>query len=162
MGRAAPDKPLELWRISNHKTLDGMGGMRYAARWHSAGRRIVYLAESPAGAMLEVLVHLELEEDDLPQGYTLLQIEAPAGLKIEKLRTPGGSGWTQDDRITRKLGDAWLACQSSALACVPSAILPNTSNYLLNPVHPDAKRIKIKGATKQRFDVRLLRSIQRG
>jgi RES domain-containing protein len=151
---------VELWRISNHRNLNGSGGMRYAARWHTAGQRIVYLAASPAGALIEVLVHLELDADDLPPDYTLLRVEVPAEVAIQSLHCPRGEGWKTDERITRKLGDAWLAAQSSALACVPSAILPSTLNYLLNPAHPEAKRIRIKEATKQSFDVRLLRSIR--
>jgi RES domain-containing protein len=137
-----------------------MGGIRYSARWHSAGSRIVYLAESPAGAMIEVLVHLELEEDELPPHYTLLRVEVPAHMAIQKLVPPRGAAWMTNEAVTRKLGDAWLAAQSSALACVPSAILPRTSNYLLNPAHPEAARIKVKDATKHNFDVRLLRSIR--
>ena len=62
---------LELWRISNHNSLSGVGGLRYGARWHTSGSRIVYLAETPAGALIEIFVHLELKESDLPRCYSL-------------------------------------------------------------------------------------------
>ena len=60
-----------LWRISNHAALDGRGGLLAGARWHMAGQPIVYLAESPAGSLLEVLVHLELDLDNLPKSFKL-------------------------------------------------------------------------------------------
>jgi RES domain-containing protein len=148
---------LELWRISNFDTLSGEGGLRYSARWHTGGRPIVYLAASPAGAMIEILVHLELEEDELPPAYTLLYVEAPASLDIDDLRVGKA-----DLSISRTLGDAWLKAGTAALARVPSAILPNTFNYLLNPLHSDAKRIRITGSTKANFDSRLLRHLRGG
>ena len=76
---------MNLWRISNHVTLSGEGGMRASARWHSRGRPIVYLAESPAGAMLETLVHLQGRRDRLPRTYTLLAIVAPDIVSIERI-----------------------------------------------------------------------------
>jgi RES domain-containing protein len=156
------DPKLELWRISNFHSLSGEGGLRYSARWHTAGRPIVYLAASPAGAMIEVLVHLELEEDKLPSAYTLLRIEAPASIAAEDLRTGKRDDWKTDLGISRALGDAWLQSGNTALARVPSAILPNTFNYILNPLHRDAKRIRIAASTKANFDSRLLRHLRGG
>ncbi len=153
---------LDLWRISNFRSLSGEGGLLYSARWHTAGRPIVYLAASPAGAMIEVLVHLELDEDDLPPAYTLLHVEAPPTLAIEELRVGKHDDWKTDLPLSRSIGDAWLKGAKTALARVPSAILPNTFNYLLNPLHSDAKRIKIAGATKANFDPRLLRHLRGG
>jgi len=152
---------LELWRISNHKTLAGEGGLKYSARWHSAGRRIVYLAESPAGAMIEVLVHLELEEDELPHSYTLLRVEVPKDLAIEEIRTGGDEAWKTNHDLSRRLGDEWLRRGQTALARVPSAILPNTFNFLLNPLHSDKKWVRITAVTRAEFDPRLLRRIGR-
>lgn len=159
---AASPAKLELWRISNFHSLSGEGGLRYSARWHTAGRPIVYLAASPAGAMIEVFVHLELSEDELPPAYTLLQVEAPASLTLDELRVGKGENWRTDLGVTRALGDAWLEGGRSALARVPSAILPNTFNYLLNPLHRDARRIRIAGSTKASFDPRLLRHLRGG
>jgi RES domain-containing protein len=153
---------LELWRISSFRLLSGDGGLRYSARWHTAGRPIVYLAASAAGALLEVLVHLELSEDELPPAYTLLRVEASAGVALEELSAGRGDGWKADLALSRRAGDAWLKSGKTALARVPSAILPDTWNYLLNPLHPDAKRIKIAATTKASFDARLLRHLRGG
>ena len=155
-----PTVTRNLWRISNHKSLSGAGGLKFAARWHSAGRPIVYLAESPAGAMLEVLVHLELEEGEMPRSYTLLRIEVPVNLAIDEIPVPTGSAWKSDHAVSRQIGDRWLAGGTAAIARIPSAILPMTSNYILNPLHPDANLIRIAETAQAEFDVRLLRHLR--
>jgi RES domain-containing protein len=149
-----------LWRISNYASLDGVGGLRYSARWHTSGKPIVYLAESAAGAMLEILVHLELSDAEIPQTYTLLRVEIPESLSIEEIKVPEGDAWKADHSVTRRLGDDWLAGRRMALARVPSAILPMTSNYILNPLHPDSARVKIVETTLAEFDLRLLRHLR--
>ena len=143
-----------LWRISNYPSLLGDGGLYFSARWHTAGRPIVYLAESPAGAMLEVLVHLELDESDWPQSYHLLEVRYPDDLAVETLK-PGRS-WRGSPAASRRVGDDWLRSGRSALARVPSAILPQTWNVLLNPDHAEAKKVRIVKAIRAEYDPRLL------
>jgi len=149
----------ELWRISNHHSLEGLGGRFAKGRWHTAGRPIVYLAESPAGSLLEVLVHLNLEDDDLPSSYNLMRVIVPTDIKIERLPAPEGEFWKWSEQLTQAIGDEWLESARTALAVVPSAIMPETRNYLLNPEHPDAKRIQIASITIADFDPRLLRKV---
>jgi RES domain-containing protein len=151
-----PDKKT-LWRISNYRSLAGLGGKIADGRWHTAGKPIVYLAESPAGALLEVLVHLDLEDGELPRTYNLMRIEVPDHLKIEVLSPPEGNSWKLNSGHTQTVGDKWLMVGSSALARVPSAIMPSTWNCLLNPGHPDAVRLEIVEVTPAEFDPRLLR-----
>ncbi len=145
------------WRISNHADLDGLGGRKFSSRWSSLGRRVVYMAESPAGALLEVLVHLQIEDDELPDEYQLLEISVPEELSTLELGPPSIVDWREHPELTQRVGDAWLVSVETALARVPSAIVPNTWNYLLNPEHPDAKRALIVGVIHERFDTRLLR-----
>ena len=148
---------MNLWRISNHHSLDGEGGRRAPARWHSGEQPIVYLAASAAGALLEILAHLELKEASAPRTYTLLRITAPDRLSIPTLTVPESETWKDDEILTRKLGDTWLKSRRSALARVPSSILPDTHNYLLNPLHPDAIRITIAEVHNAVLDPRLIR-----
>jgi RES domain-containing protein len=148
---------MDLWRLSKFPSLTGEGGRLANARWHTAGSPIVYLAASPPGALIEILVHLELDEDEIPPSYTLLRISVPNSLHIPALRIPTGDAWKTDLTLTRSIGDSWLKNRRSALARVPSAILPDTFNYLFNPLHPDATRIKIAATTKAALDTRLLR-----
>ena len=72
---------MNLWRLTEYPSLDGEGGRLYSARWNTAGEPIVYLAASPPGALIEILVHLELEESELPPIYKLLRIAVPDRLK---------------------------------------------------------------------------------
>ena len=146
-----------LWRISNHRTLDGRGGLETSARWHTQGRPIVYLAESVAGALLEVIVHLELSPVRLPKSYRLLKTEAPDDISIEALRaTDLRQNWTDDETLTRTIGDQWLASKRTALLCVPSAIVPETVNVLLNSAHEEARRMRIVSHREYPWDLRLI------
>ena len=152
-----PARPTELWRISDFCVLNGEGGLRYSARWHNAGRPIVYLAGSAAGALLEVLVHLELDDDALPQPYNLLRVTVPTDIQIERLAISEKSSWKSDEGLTRAIGNEWLKSARTALAEVPSVIMPDTRNYLLNPEHPEAERIQIAEVIPADFDLRLIR-----
>jgi RES domain-containing protein len=147
-----------LWRISNHSTLDGRGGLHASARWHSRGHAIVYLASSPAGALVEVLVHLELDAQRLPASYRMLKAEAPDENQVRHLSTAFlPDNWRDDHSLTRSMGDAWLIAGQSALLEVPSAILPETFNMLLNPRHPDAQRIAVRWHQPFPFDRRFFK-----
>jgi RES domain-containing protein len=146
-----------LWRISNHLTLDGNGGKKSGARWHSMGNRIVYLADSPMAAIVETLVHLDVDPEDMPDFYTLLAVSVPEGLAIQTLLLPDRDNWKQDLPLTRRIGDAWLASLETPLARVPSVIAPRTWNYLVNPLHAHAPQVQIAEVIKERFDNRLFR-----
>ncbi len=148
-------KMMTLWRISNYADLSGEGAKLASGRWHTKGIPVVYLAETPAGSLLERLVHLFDTHEQLPRTYNLLKIEAPDDLAVEELLPLADVNWKEQEEFTRQLGDAWLAARETSLARVPSAIAPYTWNYLLNPAHPDAGRVKIISATRERFDNRL-------
>jgi len=149
-----------LWRISNYTSLSGDGGMLYAGRWHTPGRRIIYLAESPAGALIETLVHLELDETRLPRSYKLLEIDVPDAIKIESIEMPTSNRWKSHIETTQRAGNQWLQAAKTALARVPSAITPNTWNVLLNPDHPEAQHIQILKVVVAEYDQRLLPGIR--
>ena len=146
-----------LWRISNHRALDGRGGLETSARWHTQGRPIVYLAETVAGALLEVLIHLELSPVHLPKSYRLLKVEVPEDVSIEALSSSDlGETWTDDETLTRTVGDQWLTSKRSALLRVPSAIVPESFNVLLNSAHEEARRLKIISHREYPWDLRLI------
>lgn len=147
-----------VWRISNHTSLAGDGGLRVSARWHTRGRRIVYCAESPAAALLETLAHFEIPIEDLPRRYRLLKIEVPDDLVVERVSLADLPGdWVERLDITRAKGDAWLASGGSPLLSVPSALVPETFNLLLNPAHPDAPHVVVARVSEQVVDPRLVR-----
>jgi RES domain-containing protein len=144
-----------LWRISNHLDLGGWGGTHFSSRWTSLGRRVVYMAESPSGALLEALVHLATRNDPLPPTFTLLEIEAPDSLAVNDLMPLADANWKESQVATQKIGDAWISSQRSPLGRVPSAIVPRTHNLLLNPLHPDSAQLRIVSVIRERFDNRL-------
>jgi RES domain-containing protein len=146
-----------LWRISEHSDLSGEGGLRASARWHTRGKPIVYLGDSPSSCMVERLVHLFDTEGDLPETYNLLEIEAPDSACISPLLQLVDTDWKKQTEITRKAGDDWLVSATSPLARVPSAIVPRTWNYLFNPLHADAPMVRIISEIHERFDNRLFR-----
>jgi RES domain-containing protein len=148
---------MRLWRISNHASLSGDGGLYASGRWHTRGRRIVYLADHPASALLEVMVHLEIDAEDLPTHYQLLGVDVPDDLRSDaRDGSDLPAGWREQMAFTRVLGDDWLREGATALRRVPSAIVPDASNYLLNPAHADAIRIGIASAIRAAFDPRLM------
>jgi RES domain-containing protein len=138
-----------VWRISNHSTLDGGGGLRASGRWHTRGRRIVYCAPNPATALLEILVHAEIDFEDLPVTYKYLEIDVPESVSREVVNPSALDA-------TRITGDEWLHSRRTALLLVPSAIVPATTNIVVNPAHPAAAGIKIVRIHIQTMDSRLI------
>lgn len=67
------------WRLCRapFAALDGEGARRFGGRWNSPGRPVVYFADHPALAVLEVIVHLDVAPDDLPDDYVLLKVSLP-------------------------------------------------------------------------------------
>jgi len=147
---------MRLWRISNYPDLKGIGGTKKKGRWHNPGAPIVYLSENPALAMLEVMVHFELDQHEFPENYQLLEIEYTHRKGVSHLSSGLlGDGWQHEQDMTRAYGDEWLVGGSTLLLRVPSAILPHSYNYLFNPKHVLAGEAKIVAVSKHPFDKRL-------
>jgi RES domain-containing protein len=142
-----------LWRISRHRDLSGAGGLKVPGRWHYAGRPVVYLAGSPSAALLEVCVHTSA--NDVPPEFTLLKIAGPdpavSVVKLEDLP----QDWRTRLEATRDLGMAWLRKREGVLLQVPSAIVPETPNFLFNPMHTAAAKFRVTDVFVYPFDMRL-------
>jgi RES domain-containing protein len=135
---------LTLWRVSNHLNLDGSGGLRAPGRWHTRGHRIVYCAPNPATALLEVLVHAEIDVEDIPVSLRYLEIDAPDSISIETVNIETlPENWRSNQEATRSTGDEWLRSGRAALLRVPSVIVPMTWSILLNPRHPESTQVRI-------------------
>jgi RES domain-containing protein len=146
---------VKLWRISSFTDLSGDGGLSASGRWHSRGRPIVYLADHPALALLETIVHLQVAPLYLPEDYKLLTIDIPDDLKIAYPILP--ATWRTDITSTRQIGDMWVKNQGTALLEVPSILVPSAHNFVLNPLHPDASGVKVIEVQSIAFDPRLLK-----
>jgi RES domain-containing protein len=142
-----------LWRISPFRDLNGKGGLLFSARWHTAGVPVVYLAESPAGALLEICANAVAE--DIPPIFTLLKVVGPDISHQEIALNDLPSSWVTGFEITRQIGTAWLRDNRSALLRVPSALVPETANFLFNPLHPEAALFQIERNYEYPFDLRL-------
>ncbi|MBB5058352.1 RES domain-containing protein [Granulicella aggregans] len=150
--------PLALWRISEFPDLSGIGAEFASARWHTVGegKRIVYLAEHPAVALIEVLVNLRSDPALYPEDFQLIRIASVDSIASIDLTPDQLSSIDPDVTVsTQRIGDAWLADRSSALLRVPSIPSPESWNYLLNPLHPDANSLKIEWAKRITYDRRL-------
>ena len=148
---------MTLWRISQHRALDGVGGLRASGRWHTVGSRIVYCAPNPGTALVEVLVHVEIDLYDLPDPLPYLEIDVPDSSSIETLTAEAlGKTWITDIGVTRRIGDAWLRSGRTALLRVPSVVVPATWNVLINPMHSGSADARIARTHSHSFDRRLL------
>ena len=147
-----------LWRISDHLELDGAGGLLASARWHTQGSLVVYCALNPATSLIEVLVHIEVEPEDLSDPLQYLEIEAPDVVAVTNIDTSAlGQSWRTDMLATRRVGDQWLQDGRTALLRVPSVIVPATWNVLINPRHPESGQVRVIRTHSHGLDPRLLR-----
>ena len=151
---------MEVFRITTKKWANSLTASGYAARWNSNGIYMIYTASSRSLACLENLVHrngiglkaefcvmlidipknvssLEINPDDLPVGWDLLDEKAHL--------------------LCRKIGDNWQKNQSSCILYVPSAIIKEEKNILINPNHRDFSKIKISKIDEFLFDDRFSR-----
>ena len=147
-----------LWRLTRgpHSDLSGRGGEFADGRWHTRGHPVVYCAASPALAVLEVRVHLDLPLDLLPDDYVLMEIQAPDDLEVQEVVSDDlPDGWRSREDLCRPIGDAWLEGGSTALLSVPSAIVEVERNILLNPRHSDAEHVAVADVTPFGWDERL-------
>ena len=149
----------EAWRIIKHRhattAFTGEGAARMGGRWNSRGVPMVYTSSTRSLAALEILVHLN---PSVPFKYAVFRVEFDAAL-IEALplrRLPVGWRREPPPSFTKAIGDAWLQAGRSAVLALPSVIIPDELNYLLNPAHPDFKKIAIGRPVAFGFDPRLL------
>jgi RES domain-containing protein len=144
-----------LWRVSNYQTLDGVGGLYVSGRWHTKGHPVVDCTLNPAAALLETLVHIEIDSEDRPERFQVLRIEGPDSLSLEKIEAGSLSPkWAEDIASTQSIGDRWLSERRSLLLQVPSVLVPETWNVLVNPQHAEANLLKVTTTYGHAFDAR--------
>jgi len=145
-----------LYRAAYGPGLDGAGGTFAEGRWHTKGERVVYFGASAAIVVLERLAHTDA--DLLPADLRLGRFEfsAPAAVTGTKELGSLSKDWAQHESATQRAGSNWLRERSSCLLVVPSAILPEESNFVFNPLHPDAQRLQLVSERSFTFDSRLV------
>ena len=147
-----------LWRVSNYATLDGVGGTYVSGRWHTKGHPVIYCSEDPSTALLEALVHIEIDSEDRPQIYQVLKIQSSRPLSIERANARKLSEvWRTNMAETKAVGDAWLRSGKSLLFEVPSVLVPERRNFLINPLHSEMKKLRITARYSHPFDQRFFK-----
>lgn len=147
--------PLHAFRIADgrHPIFDGSGAMLHGARWNSPGRRVIYAAETYAGALLEILVHAS---GAVPRNQVYIEIEIPASVSIEEVMTHDIPGWdARSFEAARAFGDRWYDEGRTAVLLVPSLVTRVERNVVLNQEHPDFGWIRPSRPLPVRWDARL-------
>ncbi len=153
---------MEVFRLcaKKHADLSGVGGLYGSARWHYQGQPIIYTASCRSLSALERFVHEQ--QLNIPQ-LAMITIWLPDGIKTthySESELPDGWDSVPDSDSSRNIGDRWLKDKVSAVMKVPSAIITNEYNYLINPLHDDAKKIKVIDVQSYFYDVRLKKMIR--
>ena len=150
---------INAWRIfsSNYKdnAYTGDGARIYGGRWNSKGVAVVYTADSLALASIEMIVNLPAPK--LLQKYVRISAHISSDLVSDLSEADLPEDWNSRpiSPSTRAIGDRWVKKQSSAVLRVPSIVVPDEYNYLLNPIHPDFAKIEVGKPIVYYFDPRL-------
>jgi RES domain-containing protein len=146
---------LRAFRIADmrHTIFDGYGAMIHGARWNSPGRRVIYAAETYAGALLEILVHAT---GSVPRSQGYVEIEIPEGSSVEEATPDDVPQW---DSLTfeaaRAFGDRWYDERRSLALLVPSVTSVVERNILINQEHPEFPQLRTTEPKPVRWDARL-------
>lgn len=153
-----------IWRIATDTPdytaddLTGTGAKRTGGRWNRIGTPMLYCAENIALACLETLVHVRA--GGLPLNRYLVRLDIPEAVwrkagNLDLTSAPVGWDAMPAGKVSLDLGDAWVAGGKSALLRVPSVIVPEEHNLLINPLHADAKLIRVTKLRKWLYDARI-------
>ncbi len=149
------------WRIARRsfQPLDGEGARLNGGRWNSEGKAVIYTSESLSLAALEYLVHVD--PLGAPDDLVAVEIELPAkrgfGAVVDPDRFPAGD-WREypAPEWQAELGDLWVDDGTFLWLAVPSAIVPEEHNILINPAHRGMREVRVTSTRAFGFDKRLL------
>lgn len=150
---------MKAWRITQRRRADtafsGEGARLFGGRWNSPGIPLIYVAQSQSLAVLEVLVHLDTPA--LLEKYVLFEVEFASPLIVDLDRSLLPKNWKSDPvpEAVQAIGNKWASSGISAVLRVPSVLVPEESNFLINPRHSDSGTIMISDPQSFQFDPRL-------
>lgn len=149
---------MRVWRLCKleHAAFNGEGARLGGGRWNRKGTPLVYTSATLSLAAQELFVHVG--PDDVPGDLVSVSADIPNAVRIKTLsvdRLP--TGWRQypAPEELAEIGTSWAQSKETAVLAVPSAIIPQELNYLLNPAHPDFGRIKTNKPERFFFDSRM-------
>ncbi len=151
------------WRVSKRRyasppasAFDGEGARRRGGRWTPPGWRAAYASSSLALAALEYFVNLDSE--DAPADLVSIRVNIPDGVRIERVSSPSlPPAWrrTPFPQELWAIGERWLISASSVCLLAPSAVVPEESNLLINPAHPDFNALQFSEPAEFSLDPRM-------
>ncbi|KJD34809.1 hypothetical protein PK35_02105 [Tamlana nanhaiensis] len=151
---------MRVFRIAKKKhlkDLSGEGARLFGGRWNKPGTNILYTSESLALSVLELLVHIDYKF--VNEDFGFIELDVPDSLTISTLKPSIlKENWRENPPLsfTQDYGSNWINNQKNMVLKVPSAVLPNGFNYLLNPKHESFKLIKIVKTGNLELDARLV------
>jgi RES domain-containing protein len=151
---------MRVWRIIPKlhlsQAFDGEGARRFGGRWNGLGTRVVYASATLSLAALEFFVNLD--RDTEPDQLVAVSADIPDDTRIGYIEVSDlPKNWRSYPvpEELQDLGTAWVASASAAVLVIPSAVIPEEHNYLLNPAHPDFKRFRLNKPEAFHFDPRM-------
>ncbi|MBI1182219.1 MAG: RES domain-containing protein [Alphaproteobacteria bacterium] len=154
------EPPAAGWRLARAAWADlsGQGARRRGGRWNSPGHPVVYLAAEASLPVLEVLVHLDLSPDLLPEDYVLMRVDlSPLQAAAPGAWLEDGPESAEDAAACRAFGDAWIEESRTPVLRVPSVLVTEAANLVVNVRHPLAASLPVPSARPFTFDPRLFR-----
>jgi RES domain-containing protein len=149
---------MRVFRLSRYPDWDGRGGLHASGRWHHRGTPIVYTSRTLSLALVELFVNLD--PNAMPPGLLARAADIPGTLEIERVdpaMLPGGWRRCPAPSALADRGTAWVRGQATAVLAVPSAVVPQEWNYLINPLHPEFGLIKLLAPEPFTIDPRMLK-----
>ncbi|MCB0462780.1 MAG: RES family NAD+ phosphorylase [Flavobacteriaceae bacterium] len=151
---------MKVYRIAKKqylKDLSGEGARLFGGRWNKRGHHMLYTSESLAISVLELLVHLDYS--DVNKDFGFIELDIPDHIKIDLIKPAIlKQNWRANPPLsfTQDYGSQWLVSQKTLALKVPSAVLPTSFNYLINPKHQDFGELKIIKVGDLDLDSRLM------
>lgn len=136
--------------------LSGTGSFLHGGRWNTAGTRLLYTAENNVLAAFEVALRIPL--DQISKNYVMIPVEVPDGVETYTPRLP--KNWYSDIELTQHIGDTFVKEGQSLLMKVPSALITDSYNYLINPAHSLIAKVRPREPRTILFDKRLSQMIR--
>lgn len=150
-----------VWRIATDAPgytaddLSGAGAAIEGGRWNDLGIPLIYASSTRALAALETLVHVKTSS--LPMNRYLVRIDIPASIWAAAETAGPAVGWdaVPPGAVSINLGTNWSSSLANAILRVPSVIVPEEENILINPAHKDSARISATKLRRWLYDPRL-------
>lgn len=145
-----------------HQALDGEGARLYGGRWTPEGVAVVYTASSLPLAALEYLAHVDTVDAQTDLVAMTISVPDNAGTDLVEIDAlPADWSRLVDHPATVAIGAAWAQRASSLVLRVPSVLISEEQNVLLNPGHDDMHRVRVERVRNFSFDPRLTRRVAR-